>query len=359
MDLHNFKSNSDSSQNILSTTGNKNGFEKNLFKNRSSSFINNKLPQPPALQNSLLLPSKSGSTGSFSNTDSVSYGSCSSKGSQSALFSETTLQTGTNVTTTSMRSQSSNALYGQQPLPGLKFNQSNLNSNSNYLKSSKSNFMGVQFTNPFQQRETMPFNNTSVPLIQRDRSLDSSSSAFFFKQDFSPLLKQTFESFQQQKQSLGLKKLSNVSIPKQTLNSPSRFCNEMVNQFPKFETYTIKNEVEGLSQENSFALKKKIKLRPKCDLCSKSFSRQSSLKTHITTVHKKIKNYECPYSNCNKKFSTNSNMRRHIRIHEKNKQLKVRKSQIVGSAIEELYAVSQLEAKSPKETSDEISREQS
>lgn len=358
MDLNNFKS-GDPSQNILSTTGNKHGFEKNLFKNRSSSFINNKLPQPPALQNSLLIPSKSGSTGSFSNTDSVSFGSCSSKGSQTALFSETTLQPGTNVTTSSMLSQTSNALYGQQPLPGLKFNQPSLSSNSNYLKSSKSNFLGVQFTNPFQQRDTMIFNNTVVPLIQRDRSLDSSSSAFFFKQDFSPLLKQTFETFQQQKQPIGLKKLSNISIPKQSFNSPSRFCNEIFSQSPKFENYNIRNEVEGPSQENNFALKKKMKLRPKCDICSKTFSRQSSLKTHITTVHKKIKNYECPYSNCNKKFSTNSNMRRHIRIHEKNNQLKVRKTQIVESAIEELYAVRKIDLHSAKETKDEISKDQS
>lgn len=94
----------------------------------------------------------------------------------------------------------------------------------------------------------------------------------------------------------------------------------------------------NLSQKSNLTLKK-TKARPKCDLCFKSFSRQSSLKTHITTVHKKIKNYECPYSNCNKRFSTNSNMRRHVRIHEKNNKLHIKKAQLMESAIGELEAI--------------------
>ncbi|CAO3600550.1 unnamed protein product [Absidia cylindrospora] len=51
-----------------------------------------------------------------------------------------------------------------------------------------------------------------------------------------------------------------------------------------------------------------------CPHCTKSFSRPSSLRTHIFS-HSGEKPFACPYHGCNRSFSVQSNMRRHIRVH--------------------------------------------
>ena len=60
-----------------------------------------------------------------------------------------------------------------------------------------------------------------------------------------------------------------------------------------------------------------------CPQCPKKFSNKSNLKTHITSIHKKIFDYECPFEGCFKKFSNNSRLKTHItnckkRFNEKN-----------------------------------------
>ncbi|KAI8341187.1 hypothetical protein BC941DRAFT_416071 [Chlamydoabsidia padenii] len=51
-----------------------------------------------------------------------------------------------------------------------------------------------------------------------------------------------------------------------------------------------------------------------CPECTKSFSRPSSLRTHMYS-HTGEKPFACPYTDCNRTFSVQSNMRRHIRVH--------------------------------------------
>ncbi|SAL96533.1 hypothetical protein [Absidia glauca] len=51
-----------------------------------------------------------------------------------------------------------------------------------------------------------------------------------------------------------------------------------------------------------------------CHQCNKSFSRPSSLRTHIFS-HTGEKPFACPYQHCDRTFSVQSNMRRHIRVH--------------------------------------------
>ncbi|ORZ08998.1 hypothetical protein BCR42DRAFT_291872, partial [Absidia repens] len=51
-----------------------------------------------------------------------------------------------------------------------------------------------------------------------------------------------------------------------------------------------------------------------CPHCTKSFSRPSSLRTHIFS-HSGEKPFACPYQGCDRSFSVQSNMRRHIRVH--------------------------------------------
>ncbi|KAI8344572.1 hypothetical protein BC941DRAFT_408998 [Chlamydoabsidia padenii] len=51
-----------------------------------------------------------------------------------------------------------------------------------------------------------------------------------------------------------------------------------------------------------------------CHQCTKSFSRPSSLRTHIFS-HTGEKPFACPYQHCDRTFSVQSNMRRHIRVH--------------------------------------------
>ncbi|KAI9299478.1 hypothetical protein BJ944DRAFT_135698, partial [Cunninghamella echinulata] len=51
-----------------------------------------------------------------------------------------------------------------------------------------------------------------------------------------------------------------------------------------------------------------------CHECNKSFSRPSSLRTHIFS-HTGEKPHICPHADCGRRFSVQSNMRRHLRVH--------------------------------------------
>ncbi|AAS51869.1 ADL051Wp [Eremothecium gossypii ATCC 10895] len=54
-----------------------------------------------------------------------------------------------------------------------------------------------------------------------------------------------------------------------------------------------------------------------CAICRKSFTRKTSLQTHML-IHTKAKPYRCPYRTCNKTFNVKSNLYRHERIHKRN-----------------------------------------
>ncbi|KAI8060457.1 hypothetical protein BC940DRAFT_312056 [Gongronella butleri] len=51
-----------------------------------------------------------------------------------------------------------------------------------------------------------------------------------------------------------------------------------------------------------------------CPQCNKTFSRPSSLRTHLFS-HSGEKPYVCPHDGCGRRFSVQSNMRRHLRVH--------------------------------------------
>ncbi|KAG0747634.1 hypothetical protein G6F57_007569 [Rhizopus arrhizus] len=51
-----------------------------------------------------------------------------------------------------------------------------------------------------------------------------------------------------------------------------------------------------------------------CQLCSKRFTRPSSLTTHIYS-HTGEKPFKCPVGDCGRQFSVVSNLRRHAKIH--------------------------------------------
>ncbi|KAI8074511.1 hypothetical protein BC940DRAFT_231029 [Gongronella butleri] len=54
--------------------------------------------------------------------------------------------------------------------------------------------------------------------------------------------------------------------------------------------------------------------RYKCDLCTKRFTRPSSLATHMHS-HTGEKPYKCLFEDCGRRFSVVSNLRRHSKIH--------------------------------------------
>ncbi|ORX59624.1 hypothetical protein DM01DRAFT_1282225, partial [Hesseltinella vesiculosa] len=51
-----------------------------------------------------------------------------------------------------------------------------------------------------------------------------------------------------------------------------------------------------------------------CHLCTKKFTRPSSLNTHIYS-HTGEKPFKCPVEGCGRHFSVVSNLRRHAKIH--------------------------------------------
>ncbi|KAH8551359.1 hypothetical protein K450DRAFT_158520, partial [Umbelopsis ramanniana AG] len=53
--------------------------------------------------------------------------------------------------------------------------------------------------------------------------------------------------------------------------------------------------------------------RYKCTVCTKRFTRPSSLTTHMYS-HTGEKPHKCPVSSCGRRFSVVSNLRRHIKI---------------------------------------------
>ncbi|KAI8984490.1 hypothetical protein BDF20DRAFT_789084, partial [Mycotypha africana] len=53
--------------------------------------------------------------------------------------------------------------------------------------------------------------------------------------------------------------------------------------------------------------------RYKCSLCTKRFTRPSSLATHMHS-HTGEKPYECLVEGCGRRFSVVSNLRRHAKI---------------------------------------------
>ncbi|KAI9303051.1 hypothetical protein BJ944DRAFT_139562, partial [Cunninghamella echinulata] len=54
--------------------------------------------------------------------------------------------------------------------------------------------------------------------------------------------------------------------------------------------------------------------RYECHICSKKFTRPSSLTTHIYS-HTGEKPFKCPVEGCGRHFSVVSNLRRHAKIH--------------------------------------------
>ena len=52
-----------------------------------------------------------------------------------------------------------------------------------------------------------------------------------------------------------------------------------------------------------------------CELCHHSFSTKGNLKNHISTIHKNIRPFKCPYENCDKSYSNKSRLDVHIRTH--------------------------------------------
>lgn len=50
-----------------------------------------------------------------------------------------------------------------------------------------------------------------------------------------------------------------------------------------------------------------------CQICSKTFSKSSKLRDHISTVHEKLMNYQCEI--CNKRFGRKENLRSHVILH--------------------------------------------
>lgn len=207
----------------------------------------------------------------------------------------------------------------------------------------------VHFNNPFKQyhdNDPQLYNsNLNIPLMQRNLANEMPNSGF--KPEFSPFLKYNFDVQQQSPNSLLFSSNFNFGVPKiatgtinnkkpdtnppsrSSLNPSTRYYAEMLSNnnidpltsgtvvFPdkhKNDTFQPKEKKPMIDILDD---RKIIKHRPLCSLCGKTFSRASSLKTHIFTVHERIKKYQCPYKECSKRFTTNSNMRRHVRIHER------------------------------------------
>ena len=55
-----------------------------------------------------------------------------------------------------------------------------------------------------------------------------------------------------------------------------------------------------------------------CTICSKSFTRKATLKSHILTVHEKQRPYECDV--CLKKLASPSSLSRHKKVKHPNNE---------------------------------------
>lgn len=190
----------------------------------------------------------------------------------------------------------------------------------------------IHFNNPFQpltENNQMYSQTPNNVYLQRKLSKDYSRSRLAV--DFSPFMNHSFDHQQQSPNSLLLGSNFNFSVPQIAKGNTHKTQLENAYLFKPLTT-SIRNSsvdfIDTLHSENGISndrksgktqpFKKSTKDRPLCTMCGKTFSRVSSLKTHIFTVHEKIKKYQCPYTFCNKRFTTNSNMRRHVRIHERN-----------------------------------------
>ena len=92
----------------------------------------------------------------------------------------------------------------------------------------------------------------------------------------------------------------------------------------KLENEEIQSYICGkdLSEPSSESRKSKeeneilLALANFCDICDKTFFDRSTLKTHIKTVHRKVKELRCNL--CNMSFGQNKNLQRHVKtVHQK------------------------------------------
>ncbi|KAG2187135.1 hypothetical protein INT44_004805 [Umbelopsis vinacea] len=94
----------------------------------------------------------------------------------------------------------------------------------------------------------------------------------------------------------------------------------MVSNISKSISSDSRQCLPGAGLMSSFSTKANstVPKRYKCTVCTKRFTRPSSLTTHMYS-HTGEKPHKCPVSSCGRRFSVVSNLRRHIKIHETDK----------------------------------------
>ncbi|CAO3682339.1 unnamed protein product [Umbelopsis ramanniana] len=94
----------------------------------------------------------------------------------------------------------------------------------------------------------------------------------------------------------------------------------IVSNIPKSLSNDSRQCLPGAGLMSSFSTKANstVPKRYKCTVCTKRFTRPSSLTTHMYS-HTGEKPHKCPVSSCGRRFSVVSNLRRHIKIHETDK----------------------------------------
>ena len=93
----------------------------------------------------------------------------------------------------------------------------------------------------------------------------------------------------------------------------------------KLQEVSLKNvvkseqvRIEKSSKVGAFRSQKSLgKKTFSCKHCSKLFSRQRHLKTHISVVHEGLKNFKCKY--CEHAYGQSGDLNRHIERAHKNK----------------------------------------